>query len=208
MKRIPFRSRSFPDRRGQRGNTLLVVLILLLIMTLLGLASLRGAMLEERMTGNQFDRSLVFQAVEAALREGEEVAMALPAPPKRIPESPTYGCENGVCSRSSTYEGDQARFRFNAMAVQAKPLPNNTLAVPKPGYVRYLVVHWGTAETTYGCRQVLDANGQIKDPFCLADIYHVEARYLVTGTAAEVASRTSVSLRSVVHVPVLSSPSP
>jgi len=208
MKRFPLRPRSLPDRREQRGNTLLVVLILLLIMTLLGLASLRGAMLEERMTGNQFERSLVFQAVEAALREGEAVAMALPAPPTTPPEYPTYGCSNGVCSRAGSYEGISARFRFNAMAVTAKPLPNNTLAVPKPGYVRYLVVHWGVAETSYGCSQVLDANGEIKDPLCMADIYHVEARYLVTGTAAEVASRTSVSLRSVVQVPALQSASP
>ena len=70
------------------------------------------------------------------------------------------------------------------------------------------MVYWGTAETSYGCSQVLDANGEIKDPLCMADIYHVEARYLVTGTAAEVASRTSVSLRSVVQVPALQSASP
>lgn len=57
--------------RQQRGAALVIVLLLLLVMTLLGLASLRATLLEERMTGALFDRSLAFQAAEAALREGE-----------------------------------------------------------------------------------------------------------------------------------------
>jgi type IV pilus assembly protein PilX len=60
--------------RPQRGVALIVVLILLLIMTLLGLASLRGTLMEERMSANLYDRSLSFQAVEAALRQGEQLA--------------------------------------------------------------------------------------------------------------------------------------
>ena len=44
------RGPSFQHR--QRGVALIVVLILLLIMTLLGLASLRGTIMEERMSSN------------------------------------------------------------------------------------------------------------------------------------------------------------
>jgi type IV pilus assembly protein PilX len=56
---------------AERGATLVVVLVLLLLMTLLGLASLRGTLLEERMTSNLLDRSIGFQNAEAALREAE-----------------------------------------------------------------------------------------------------------------------------------------
>lgn len=66
-------------RRHQQGVALIVVLILLLIMTLLGLASLRGTLMEERMSSNLYDRSLSFQSVEAALRRGESVASTTPA---------------------------------------------------------------------------------------------------------------------------------
>lgn len=59
------------SRARQQGAALVIVLLLLLVMTLLGLASLRATVLEERMTGALFDRSLAFQAAEAALREGE-----------------------------------------------------------------------------------------------------------------------------------------
>lgn len=77
----------------QTGASLVVVLILLLIMTLLGLAVLRGTLLEERMSANLLDRSLGFQAVEAALREGEALAATLTTPP-----AAGSGCSGGVCA--------------------------------------------------------------------------------------------------------------
>lgn len=55
----------------QRGTVLLVALIMLLVMTLLGLNSMRGTSLEERMAGNWRDQIIAIQAAEAALREAE-----------------------------------------------------------------------------------------------------------------------------------------
>jgi type IV pilus assembly protein PilX len=65
------RGNSAAAPRMQRGVALVVVLLLLLVMTLLGLASLRGTLMEERMSAGSYDRSLSFQAAEAALREAE-----------------------------------------------------------------------------------------------------------------------------------------
>lgn len=61
--------------RRQRGAVLVVALIFLLVMTMLIMASVRGTVLQERMAGNIYDRSLAFQAAEAALREGERYAL-------------------------------------------------------------------------------------------------------------------------------------
>lgn len=58
-------------RSAQSGASLIVVLILLLVMTLLGLAVLRTTLLDERMSANLYDRSLSFQSAETALREAE-----------------------------------------------------------------------------------------------------------------------------------------
>ena len=57
--------------RAERGVALVVVLVLLLVMTLLGLAVVRSTLLEEKMSSNLYDRSLAFQAAESALREAE-----------------------------------------------------------------------------------------------------------------------------------------
>ncbi len=80
--------------RQQHGVSLLIVLILLLIMTLLGLASMRVGLLQEKMSGGQFDRSLSFQAVEAAMREAEARIEINPTPV--FPSTAT--CAAGLCA--------------------------------------------------------------------------------------------------------------
>lgn len=55
----------------QRGISLLVVLILLLVMSVLGIAVLRSSAMQERMAANMHDRSRSFQAAEAALMEAQ-----------------------------------------------------------------------------------------------------------------------------------------
>mgnify|MGYP001449037553 CR=1 FL=1 len=60
----------------QRGVALIVALVLLLIVTVIGLASMRGTSLQERMSANMYDRSLAFQRSEAALRAAEEAITA------------------------------------------------------------------------------------------------------------------------------------
>ena len=87
MTRIP----SIPSRNGERGIALVVVLILLLVMSMLALVSLRSTLMEERMSANMADRSASFQAAEAALRQGEQLASSKPA----VPGS---GCLNGICA--------------------------------------------------------------------------------------------------------------
>ena len=78
-----------PNRHSESGVALIASLVILLIITLFGLSSMRSAGLQERMSGNQYDKNLVFEAAEAALREGEAVAAA----PLTIPAA----CNNGLC---------------------------------------------------------------------------------------------------------------
>ena len=57
----------------QRGAALIVSLVFLLILTIISVASLQTATLQERMAGNMKDNAVAFQAAEAALRSGEAV---------------------------------------------------------------------------------------------------------------------------------------
>lgn len=65
--------RPVPARHRERGVALVIALIMLLVLTVLGTATARMTLLEERMTGNTQDRRVAFQAAEAALREGEDL---------------------------------------------------------------------------------------------------------------------------------------
>ena len=62
-----------PQSSRQKGAALIISLILLVIMTLLGVAGIRGITQEERMANHSLDRSLAFQATEAGLREAEQL---------------------------------------------------------------------------------------------------------------------------------------
>ena len=87
---------SLPVGRRQQGISLLVVLLLLVVMSVLGVAVLRSSALQERMSANLRDRSLATQAVEAAL----DVARAnLDAATKWRTTVPTItDCNNeGIC---------------------------------------------------------------------------------------------------------------
>ncbi len=79
-------------RYKQSGTILVISLIILLVMTVLVVTSLRGATMEEKMSGNTFDRQLAFQAAEAALRAGERLLEVNSAP--ALDES----CAAGLCT--------------------------------------------------------------------------------------------------------------
>lgn len=57
--------------RRQNGAALIIALIMLLVMTVLGIAAMGVTRMEERMAGNARDVDLAFQASEAGLRDGE-----------------------------------------------------------------------------------------------------------------------------------------
>jgi len=67
---LPYRQH-YPTKRHQDGVALAIALLLLVVMTMLGLSSVRTITQQEKMAANSFDRSLAYQFAEAALREGE-----------------------------------------------------------------------------------------------------------------------------------------
>lgn len=99
----------FARQRQQRGAALIISLILLVLITMVGVASLRNVVLEEKMASNFYDRSLAFQAAEAGLRAGEAVAVAQASTTPRhaqalalaVPTSSAQcatSCSGGLCS--------------------------------------------------------------------------------------------------------------
>lgn len=60
-----------PYRRGQAGAALLVALILLVVITLVGLAAIGTTILQNKAAANQYDRQVAFQSAEAALRQAQ-----------------------------------------------------------------------------------------------------------------------------------------
>jgi type IV pilus assembly protein PilX len=180
-------NQSFP--RTQRGAVLAVVLILLLVMTLLGLASLRGTLMETRMSASEVDRSLSFQAAEAALREGETVAASKPTLPGG--GAVGSGCTNGLCARpdpAATTPVWQNPAVW-ATAPTASIVLNGKTASPKY-IVELLAIN---VPPTGSCTTSGDVS---PDSECTG----TESRYRITAQS-DAADRAQVMLQSIYSVP-------
>ena len=80
-----------PLKKQQGLSTLMVVLLLLLAITLPGIAIMRSTTMHEQMSASSVDRARTFQAAEAGLIEAETFAATKPEPP-------ASGCSAGICA--------------------------------------------------------------------------------------------------------------
>src|SRR3546814_19526899 len=76
--------------------------MVLLILTLLGIASLRGGIMQERMAATIATRSMSFQVAEAGLRQAELIAR------DGTVTFPSSGCSAGRCAKVSGWATDGA----------------------------------------------------------------------------------------------------
>ena len=122
---------------AQRGVALITSLILLVIMTLLGLAAIRGITQEERMAGHSYSRSLDFQGSESALRTIEELV-------ESNKPTPASGCSivSGLLSCAPPIATDTPRWletdttKFNSWT--NLNAVGSTLAVTPQYFVEFL----------------------------------------------------------------------
>lgn len=141
---MPIRAPRFPVLplpRRQQGVVLVVSLVLLLVMLILGLASTRLVVGEERMAGQNLDRALAFQAAEAALREVETRV-------ESIKPEPTGGCSDFSLGADTVHAchapnpADTPRWQDSTTVwTQASPVGKGTLVINPT----YLAEHLGSA---------------------------------------------------------------
>jgi type IV pilus assembly protein PilX len=86
-------------RRTQRGLSLIITLVMLVGITMLGLAAIGGTVMQEKIAGNTRDTNLAFQAAEAGLRDAEsDIAQNISAN-----AAFTSTCNLGLCTPASTW---------------------------------------------------------------------------------------------------------
>jgi type IV pilus assembly protein PilX len=117
-------------RKRQSGIALAVALILLVVVTLVGLAAIHGTIMQQRMASNLYDRQLAFQSAEAAMR----VAAA----------------------RITTNPGDVARNCSSGGIV----CPANPFADPNLSSSKYVSVTSGTASGQFAASALLGTQPQ------------------------------------------------
>lgn len=168
-----------PGARRQSGVSLVIVMVLLIAMSLLGVAILRSSAMQERMGANLRDRSLAFQAAEAALRYAQDVILGGGAWDTNVPTP--ADCNNlGICP-PGTKESDvtwrdvpAAAFDATAAGLAAQP--------------EYWIEYLGTGPARKGACDSLPPS-----PDCESPMYRITVRSRAEGRADVVLQSTVVS---------------
>lgn len=168
---------------SQRGAALMVVLVLLLIMTLLGLSSLRGTLMSQRMAANTYDRNISLQAAESALREGEAVV----ATGTLTSAAFTNPCTAGKCAQQTAAVGTSERWADPSFSGWQTGSMLSADAYMTP---QYFIELMGNAPNWPGCDQEIPMH-----PNCLTPRYRITARNLNPATAGN-SDRSLVVLQS------------
>lgn len=165
----------------QSGVTLIVGLVMLLLLTIIGLAAIRGANLEERMAGSHRDRALAFQSAEAALRAAETVLNGASLPAWN---TTGYGVQVARGGSPDYWSGvGSPVFNWSTSSLQVNLGLEHVSSQP-----RYFVERINSIFTGGGSGSAVDFESQLK--------VEPETMYRVTARAAGGSSDTTVILQS------------
>ncbi len=110
---------------NEKGAVLITGLLILLVLTLIGIAGMNNSTLEEMMSRNYSSRNIAFQAAEAALREGEDFLTSATLPP--FPGTNATHDSSGLYGESVDLSGltwdvnDSAQYSGTISGVDAPP---------------------------------------------------------------------------------------
>lgn len=113
----------FPSFAKQKGMVLIVGLVMILLLTIIGVAAIRGSGLQERMTFNMRDKTVSFLATESGLRACETTAVGFANPPA-TPCLPGSGLCNNLNGTPNAVNSDSVAWQNLTGAIAGLNVPN------------------------------------------------------------------------------------
>jgi type IV pilus assembly protein PilX len=189
---IPARSGRAP-RSAQQGIALAVALILLLVITLVGFAAVRGTLMQQKMAANLYDRQIAFQNAEAAMR----------AATLRIASNPgdiARNCQGGGVVCPANPFDDAALDTTKIISVQSGTADGqysaSSLATGQPQYVIENMGTWQDPNSSTGFDQSANAHNYGAQGLSTTVMYYrVTAR---SGDPSKAGNRATVTLQAMI----------
>ena len=188
----PIRSR-LSGARAQRGIALVVALILLLLITMVGLAAMRGTLMQQKMSSNLYDRQVALQNAEAGIR----AATAL------ISSTPTlvwHNCQNSsvTCQPNPFNDSTLPSSAIHPVASgsSAGAYTAGVTAGYQPQYVVENMGNWVDQSTNTGFGNTANSrNYGVQGSSATSVYYRVTSR---SGDPTKVKDRAVVTLQAVI----------
>lgn len=179
--------------RAQHGIALVMALILLVLITLVGLAAVRGTILQQRMTSNQYDREQAFQSAEAAVR----------AAGAQIPSTPSiiwHNCQaGGVTCLPNPFNDStltSTNIHFVVAGTSTGQYTASSTAFGQPQFVVENMGNWVDQTTNTGFGSTANSrNYGVQGASGTAVFYRITAR---SGDPAKVGDRAVVTIQAIV----------
>ena len=162
-------SSSSSPRHRQQGISLAVCLVLLVLVMVIGLATMRGISMEARMSAAQYDRNIAFQAAETALREAETYADS----PSAAASTPGSGCAGGYCAKPNPSDTPRELDPVFAGWQNATTSVSSNAGTPQ-----LIVESMGKANNWFECDREIPPS-----PHCSTQRYRLTARSTNAGRA-------------------------
>lgn len=189
---------------AQRGAALVVALILLVVITLVGLAAIGTTIIQNKAASNQFDRQIAFQSAEAAMR----VATALiPNNPGMIARDCQTGgivCQGNPFSDTTLPNGSVYTVTANPAASSSSASPADTtftassVAAMQPQYVIESLGTWTDASNNVGAGNSANCRNYGAQGCSSTAVYYRITARSCDPTSANCDNRAIVTLQSVI----------
>jgi len=178
---------------AQKGVALVVALILLVVMTLVGFAAIRGTLIQQKMAANQYDRQIAFQSAEAALRAARLRIAGNPADIAR-------NCRTGstVCLSNPFNDANLPANSIHDVSegTAAGQFSASALAATRPQYIIENMGNWADPESDTGFDQSANAYNYGNSGGSTSAVYYrITSR---SGDPAVVGDRAVVVLQAIV----------
>lgn len=180
-------------RASQRGAALLVSLILLIVITLVGLAAVGTTIIQNQMASNQYDRQIAFQSAEAAIRAATALIATNPGIIARNCQLGGINCPSNPFDDTSLPSGAVHDVASGNAVGDFTP---SSLAASTPQYVvESLGNNWTNYKTSTGYGQTANSRQYGSQGASSTAVY-----YRITGRSGD---PSKVGTRSVVTLQVI-----
>lgn len=178
---------------GQRGVALVVALLLLVVITLVGLAAVRGTIMQQKMASNLYDRQIAFQGAEAAMRAATARIAANPGDVARNCQAGGVFCPGNPFDDATL---DASKIMNVASGTATGQFTKSTVAASQPQYVVENMGNWVDPSSSTGFGQSANShNYGAQGTSTTAVYYRITAR---SGDPATVGDRAVVVLQAMI----------
>lgn len=168
----------------------MVALLLLVVIALVGLAAMRGTIMQQKMAANQYDRQVAFQSAEAALRAAEQRILSNPGDVAR-------DCRpGGVACTANPFDDTGVKIMNVASGTGTGQFTIGAQSLTQPQYVIEDMGSWYDPSSDTGFNQTANsAQFGVQGLSSTAEYYRITAR---SGDPSQAGSRAVVTLQAII----------